>query len=117
MVDDMNERGIVARLSLDLAALQNEGLRSPSHADVYRALLSLGVTEESARTALIEAAIDAADACGALHLRVLARLIALSHLPKRHRAVARELTALMRDETSPPYKREISVATCERRDT
>lgn len=97
----MNEPGIVARLSLDLAALQNEGLRSSSHAEVYRALLSLGVTENSARTALIEAAIDAADASGALHLRVLARLVALSHMPKRHRAMARELSALMKDETSP----------------
>jgi len=91
----MEEDNVLARLSADIEALQDGGLHDAGAAAVYRALLCLGVTDESGRRRLVDEAIDSADATGALHLRVLARLIALACVPEAQRALARELTALM----------------------
>ena len=91
----MEEDHVFARLTADIVALQHGGLDDVGVAAVYRALLCLGVTDESARRGLVDQAIAAADATGALHLRVLARLIALACVPEAQRALARELTALM----------------------
>ena len=91
----MEENNVLARLSADIVALQDGGLHDARAAHVYRALLCLGVTDESARRSLVDQAISSADATGALHLRVLARLIALAFVPEAQRALARELTELM----------------------
>lgn len=91
----MEEDSVLARLSADIVALQHGGLQDVGAAAVYRDLLCLGVTDESARRGLVDHAIRSADASGARHLRVLARLIALAYVPEAQRALARELTELM----------------------
>ena len=91
----MEEDHVLARLFADFVALQDGGLHDLGAAAVYRALLCLGVTDESARRDLVGEAIGAADATGAVHLRVLARLIALAYIPEAQRELARELTELM----------------------
>jgi hypothetical protein len=89
---------ILARLAEDLAALQRDGLSDEELAEVYATLLSLGtLDDQTMRAAALEAAIRRADATGALHLRIVSRLLALSLRPEDQRATAAELSRLLAD--------------------
>ncbi|GAC1415500.1 MAG: hypothetical protein NVSMB5_04740 [Candidatus Velthaea sp.] len=91
----MDAHGIVSALAADLAALQAGGLADAARANIYRSLLTLGTAAIDERASLVDEAIAAADADGALHLRIISRFIALSHVPEIQRVLARELSVLL----------------------
>ena len=97
----MEAQEFLAALKADIDALQGAGIIDPFHASAYGLLLTLGTASLVDRALLAERAVMAADSTHALHLRIVARVIALSHVPEFQRSLATELSALLRTVESP----------------
>lgn len=92
----MEAHELLAALAADIDALQGAGIVNPMHAKAYGLLLTLGTAKLVDRALHAERAVMAADSTHALHLQIVARMIALSHVPECQRSLATELSALLR---------------------
>ncbi len=92
----MEAHEFLTALAADIDALQGAGIIDPIHATAYGLLMTLGTASLVDRVQLVERAVSAADSSHALHLQIVARMIALSHVPEFQRRLASELSALLR---------------------
>ena len=92
----MEAHELLAALAADIDALQGAGILDPVLASAYGLLLTLGTARLVDRAHDAERAVTAADDTHALHLQIVARMIALSHVPECQRSLATELSALLR---------------------
>ncbi len=97
----MEAQEFLTALAADIDALQGAGILDPIHASAYGLLLTLGTATLVDRAHLAERAVMTADSSDALHLRIVARMIALSHVPEFQRRLATEISALLRTVESP----------------
>ena len=97
----MEAQEFLTALAADIDALQGAGTLDPAYANAYGLLLTLGTASLVDRALLAERAVMIADSTDALHLRIVARVIALSHVPEFQRSLASELSALLRTVELP----------------